>query len=306
MLISIQVDLDGVWTYRDYLGGLSREPERSPDPVYSQGLKSILELFSRFGIKATFFCVGRDLKLSENIRILKQAAARGHELANHTLTHPGNFTRLSRERLYAQINGCHQLLIDNGFQPRGFRSPAYNLNPGYLKVLESLGYDYDASILPSFSYPLLLKTAHVILKKSFKTIDTGSLLSGLACQVPYRPDINRPWKRGAAGLAELPVSVSRFLRIPLTGTMLFFCGPGLALSLIPRVEVMCLVLHGIDFVDTQACGLKLPFVMPLKTRMRILETLLSRLKDTGSFLTAGETVENTLRFKTEKCNQKKL
>jgi peptidoglycan/xylan/chitin deacetylase (PgdA/CDA1 family) len=84
-----------------------------PDPVHTPRL---LELLARFEAKATFFVIGRKAaKFPAEIESLRQA---GHEIANHTFSHPSpSFWALPPGRIAAEIDR-------HPIASRLFRTPA--------------------------------------------------------------------------------------------------------------------------------------------------------------------------------------
>lgn len=62
----------------------------------------ILAILDRYGVKATFFVIGQNLKDGE--RTVRQAAESGHVIANHTWTH-GAMPDMSPEQLTEELKG---------------------------------------------------------------------------------------------------------------------------------------------------------------------------------------------------------
>jgi cellulose synthase/poly-beta-1,6-N-acetylglucosamine synthase-like glycosyltransferase/spore germination protein YaaH/peptidoglycan/xylan/chitin deacetylase (PgdA/CDA1 family) len=91
-----------------------------PDPVYTP---QILDILSREQVPATFFLVG--LNAENNIPIVKRIYREGHEIGNHTFTHP-NIAKVSRKRAILEMEAT-RLLIEciTGHSTIMFRAP-YN------------------------------------------------------------------------------------------------------------------------------------------------------------------------------------
>lgn len=89
--------------------------------------KALLDLFDRYGVKATFFVKGT-LASVERIRPI---VARGHSVANHSHTHPsGSFWCLLRGRIAQEIDDCNAALARaTGAAPTWFRAPVGMKNP---------------------------------------------------------------------------------------------------------------------------------------------------------------------------------
>src|SRR6266550_5190749 len=73
------------------------------------GLENFAAFLERFDIKATVFVVGNDLLHEANRSHLRDFAARGHEIANHSMTHPQGFGHLGEADQEREIAGMeHQ------------------------------------------------------------------------------------------------------------------------------------------------------------------------------------------------------
>jgi peptidoglycan/xylan/chitin deacetylase (PgdA/CDA1 family) len=100
----------------------------------------LLNLLRERNIKATWFIVGEMAR--ENPDLIRRILAEGHEIGNHTMTHPLNITRLSREKLEEEVGGTAKLLEDiAGYHSRLFRPPGGNTNPEIKQFLyDHYGY----------------------------------------------------------------------------------------------------------------------------------------------------------------------
>lgn len=89
----------------------------------------LLDLLDELSVRATFFVTG---KLSEaNPEHLRSIVSRGHEVANHSQTHPsGTFWCLPPAAIAAEIAACSAVLERiAGVRPRLFRAPVGMKNP---------------------------------------------------------------------------------------------------------------------------------------------------------------------------------
>jgi peptidoglycan-N-acetylglucosamine deacetylase len=91
-----------------------------PDPLYTP---QILDILSRENVPAAFFLVG--INAENNIPIVKRIYREGHEIGNHTFTHP-NIAMVSRKRAIIEMDAT-RLLIEaiTGHSTVLFRAP-YN------------------------------------------------------------------------------------------------------------------------------------------------------------------------------------
>jgi peptidoglycan-N-acetylglucosamine deacetylase len=89
-----------------------------PDPVYTP---QILDILSREHVPAAFFLVG--INAENNIPIVKRIYREGHEIGNHTFTHP-NIAKVSKKRAIIEMDAT-RLLIEaiTGHSTILFRAP---------------------------------------------------------------------------------------------------------------------------------------------------------------------------------------
>jgi peptidoglycan/xylan/chitin deacetylase (PgdA/CDA1 family) len=213
-LASIQVDCDSFWTLEKFWG----LPETvRPRSLYAIALPRFLELFRQCGVRATFFVIGRDLEDPASVAWLGEAAAEGHEIANHSMRHPFGFASLEPAQQIREIEEADAAIRTRlGVEPVGFRAPAYSVSGSVLEALRARGYLYDASVLPSLCNPL----APWFLwwrgrPRGLPPADLGGWRVMFAPRRPYYPDGPAVWRRGAAdGLVELPLAVTPLVRLP--------------------------------------------------------------------------------------------
>ncbi|MFI9245946.1 polysaccharide deacetylase family protein [Streptomyces sp. NPDC053086] len=102
-----------------------------PDPVYT---RRILEILDRYGVRATFFCVGHHVAaLPDEVR---RIVAAGHEVGNHSWSHPF-LPDLTPDQLREQIDRTAEAVARvTGEAPTWFRPPYGALTPEVLATLE--------------------------------------------------------------------------------------------------------------------------------------------------------------------------
>jgi hypothetical protein len=256
MILSVSIDLDPLWCYRKIYG---LEQIQEADPVTRVATERFCELTDSLGLRGTLFPVGRALEDQAAGAAVGQAHASGHEVANHTFSHPYDLSRSAAEVIRAEIDrGAEAIEASCGEKPQGFRAPGYLLGSRVLEQAASAGVVYDSSILPSPVYQGIKAVAVSVLGLWGRA--TGAVLGdpreALAPARPYRPDPSRPWKRGAGSLLELPIS--SVLGVPLIGSVLVTAGsrlvPYLA-AVAARAGFVNLELHGVDLMDLDTDGL---------------------------------------------------
>jgi glycosyltransferase involved in cell wall biosynthesis/peptidoglycan/xylan/chitin deacetylase (PgdA/CDA1 family) len=103
--------------------GVRRRPEVAitfddgPDPLYTP---RILDLLKRYDAKATFFLIGE--KVGCNGKLVQQIQDEGHEIANHSYSHP-HFEQLSWRRAASEIGRAQTILQSHGRRCTLFRPP---------------------------------------------------------------------------------------------------------------------------------------------------------------------------------------
>ena len=81
-----------------------------------------LELLKKYNAKATFFMVGRSVAGNEDI--IKQVVAEGHQIGNHSWSHP-LLTKISLEEAKSQINDTTEALKKASGQDVHIMRPPY-------------------------------------------------------------------------------------------------------------------------------------------------------------------------------------
>jgi peptidoglycan/xylan/chitin deacetylase (PgdA/CDA1 family) len=96
----------------------------------------LLDHLNDYGIPATFFLVGG---MAEKFpHIVRRIVAEGHEVGNHTWTHP-NLRRVSRERALEEIVRTNDLLTSLGARPTCLRPPYGAFDDYTVEIAGSLG-----------------------------------------------------------------------------------------------------------------------------------------------------------------------
>jgi len=81
----------------------------------------ILDILRAKGVKATFMMIGTVAQ--ENVGVMKRVVREGHEIGNHTYTHP-DISEISREQLDLEVKLTERLFASKlGIQPLYFRPP---------------------------------------------------------------------------------------------------------------------------------------------------------------------------------------
>ncbi|WP_456951103.1 polysaccharide deacetylase family protein [Geodermatophilus sp. SYSU D00698] len=80
------------WTARDRLAGVGRRVAEGTvaltfdDGPHPSSTPLVLDLLGELGVRATFFCVGRNVRAHPDL--VRRVVAEGHQVGSHSCTHP--------------------------------------------------------------------------------------------------------------------------------------------------------------------------------------------------------------------------
>ncbi len=158
-----------------------------PNPLYTS---TVMEELKRYGGRSTFFLVGKMAQQYPDLVL--QLLAEGHELGNHSYTHP-NITKLKQSELIAEVLRTRVLIKDiSGRQTYLFRPPGGNIDEAATKQLKALDYnivywdvnagEYKKSATPEVQVARMLsviKDGSIVLLHTGPVDGTLSILPGL-------------------------------------------------------------------------------------------------------------------------------
>jgi polysaccharide deacetylase family protein (PEP-CTERM system associated) len=255
-----------------------------PGPGLARQCAALLGTLDRMSASATFFVLG--LSARRHPQLVRELAARGHEIASHGYAHRPVRSQSPRE-LANDLAASIELLGElTGKRPLGYRAPAFSISRDAAWAFELIaeqGFRYDSS-----------------LHDSPRIRDRITP----AAQAPYRLEL-----RSGATLWELPIAVARLRGrvIPLGGGAYWRLLPkwlvrnGLALA--ARSGPQAIYAHPYE-CDPQPLRVQLPPTASPRTRLharlrecqrnprrtRALE-LLAELGHTYELITCEQAVE---------------
>ncbi len=140
------------------LGSQWRLPPEE-DPTYRLVDQRLVTEFEKRDIKVTLFAVGKDLEVAGNREFIKKWSRAGHEIGNHSYSHPLNLASLARRDMEIEIEKTDKLIKQiTGKKQVRFNAPGWAMSGGIDRILAKLGYKFDYSPFMSWwIYPLLLK-----------------------------------------------------------------------------------------------------------------------------------------------------
>jgi hypothetical protein len=302
-LCGISVDLDPLTAYYQ-IHGLGDPPLQLRHTILHKALPRFEELFAEAEVPATFFVVGRELEGSEAAQgVVRRMVAAGHELGNHTYTHPYDLGSMPEQVIDEEIRKAHEVIVSAvgpEHAPEGFRKPGYVSNAKIMRVLANHGYRYDSSMFPS--PPYYVAKLGVMAGMFLRGRRSGAVINdprSLLCPAePYRPDVRRPWRRGQSPLVELPVAALPWSRLPAIGTFIAV-SPAMVrryfLDAMAKRGFFNFELHGIDLADaiedripTELAGRQPDLRVPFVDKRKIFLRTLNELKQQYEFVTLKE------------------
>ncbi len=288
-LLSVSVDFDEVESYAA-IHGISLPSNQPKHCVYQRALPRVMEFLDELDLPATHFVVGKHVAEAQVVSGFKELLSRGHEIGNHTMTHPYELTFRPESDMRREIQDASDTIEQHlGVRPVGFRSPGYNTSSPLIDLVTHLGFSYDSSVFPCPLY-YSAKAASLVAKsfsghRSEAQMGDPRILK--APTTPYRIGEEGVWTRGR-GLKELPITVVTRARLPFIGTTLTLMGKAAATLLARRARKLSFVnleLHGMDFIDMDGDGVSFlrgsqpDLRVPLNYRRETLRSVIRTLLD---------------------------
>lgn len=132
----------------------------------------ILDILGEYGVKATFFVIGSNCE--DNLAIVQREIDSGHEIGNHTYSHP-HLTKIKAERLFSELIKTENILFELGeYRPKLFRPPEGIYSLTVSKTLERL--DYIPILWTVDTTDWKLPSAEKIADTVLKNISSGEII----------------------------------------------------------------------------------------------------------------------------------
>lgn len=110
------------------------------DGPHAQYTQELLDVLKKYDVKATFFIIGQNTRSEAAKAALRRAASEGHEIANHSYSHP-NVLKLSVDEARAEFEKTNDAIYDIcGIRPTLIRTP---------------GGSYNKELLAWIDYPII-------------------------------------------------------------------------------------------------------------------------------------------------------
>lgn len=253
---TLSLDLDNRWSYLKTHGDAGWEQAPSYVPLV---VPRVLDILDRLDVRITWFIVGRDAEMPENLESLQAIVRANHEIANHSYKHEPWLHLYPSSELEAEIRQAEVSITKaTGIRPVGFRGPGFSYSQQTLEILAARGYIYDASLLPTFIGPVARAYYFLTARLPRAERRKRAALFGTLGQ-GFRP--NKPfWAKTNAGpILQIPVTTLPLLRTPIHVSYLLYlsrfseraadlyCSYSLALCWITGTHPSWL-LHPLDFL----------------------------------------------------------
>jgi len=221
-IAGISLDLDNQWSYMKIHGDEGWDKYPSYFDIF---IPHILDILDELDLKITFFIVGKDTESETNRKYLRMITERGHEVGNHSYHHESWLQTYSYEKIENEIISAEKAIQDVTRQkPIGFRGPGFSWSKDLLKVLESRGYIYDASTLPTYLGPLA--RAYYFWKSDLSKEEKrarnelfGKFSEGFRKLKPYKWDLG-----DGKSIIEIPVTTMPIFKLPFHLSYLIYIG----------------------------------------------------------------------------------
>lgn len=133
----------------------------------------ILSLLKEYNVKATFFCIGK--QIAKHPELLRSIDKAGHEIGNHSYSHANGFGFFSSRKVKDELINTNELI--NRVQENRkitFRPPFGVTNPAIRKAVKHLEMDVVGWSLRS--YDTLQRPPEKIFKRITKRLKPGDIV----------------------------------------------------------------------------------------------------------------------------------
>lgn len=133
----------------------------------------VLELLKQYHAKATFFCIGKNVK--ESPEILKQIIAEGHVVGNHSFNHNNAYGFLTPKQMILDIEKSRSIVEQTVQLKMKLFRPPFGVTTPYMKKaikklnLHTLGWSVR-------SYDTVAKNPEKVFEKITKNLKRGDVV----------------------------------------------------------------------------------------------------------------------------------
>jgi len=163
--VCLTFDFDGVAIWLSTFKQVSPTPLSRGEYGANVGMPRLLDVLKRRGVPATFFVPAHTATSYPDL--VKQVVTDGHEVACHGYVHesPVNLELTEERELLAKSIKVLQEVT--GVRPQGYRSPAWDLSPNTIPLLEEFELRYDSSMMSNDFELFYARTGDVLNEDGF-------------------------------------------------------------------------------------------------------------------------------------------
>jgi peptidoglycan/xylan/chitin deacetylase (PgdA/CDA1 family) len=133
----------------------------------------VLELLKKYNAKATFFCIGENIK--KHPEIFRKISSEGHQVGNHTYNHLNGW-QTSDEKYLENVALCQSEIYNQESKFFDlFRPPYGKITPSQSRKLRKLGYKIIMWDVLSADFDIMI-SKEKCLKNVLNNIQSGSII----------------------------------------------------------------------------------------------------------------------------------
>ena len=134
--------------------------------------RRILDILDQYEVKTTFFIV--DIWTQRFPELVKEIVARGHEIGNHSTTHP-QMSKLNESKILSEL----QTMSDNaqaltGVRPTLFRPPYGDYNNAVVRTARAAGYEVVQWSVDSLDWKN--KGTEDLVRRATRNVQSGDIV----------------------------------------------------------------------------------------------------------------------------------
>lgn len=135
--------------------------------------RGILDVLDQYNVRTTFFLV--NFWVNDHPDMAREILARGHELGNHSSTHP-HMNALSADEIKNELQRAHDSIKNvTGYEAKVFRPPFGEYNNAVIKTIRGMGYEVIQWDVDSLDWKTG-QTAQGICDRVLSRVKPGSIV----------------------------------------------------------------------------------------------------------------------------------
>lgn len=238
--------------------------QTSPTPVsrgeYGArlGVQRILDVLRKHEAKATFFVPIHSLKsFPEQV---EKICSDGHEIGVHGLAHESPVALTPEKEEEYLLLSLAEIQSFTGIRPVGYRSPAWDLSPDSIRLLEKTGFLYDSSLMGGDYHPYHPDLSYAINDEKYTKGRPSKIIEfPVAWELDDFPYFHFSWKPQSQGLRK-PSDVLEIWKAEFDcaaeddGTFNLTCHPEV-IGRMPRIKILDQLMQHINESGVSFCTL---------------------------------------------------